>query len=77
MHVLRTQLKLTNELLINSRVILSKHDQSVTCVYASAYGPTSMWGGGVKPSFARMANANYLSRGPAREKKIIMNYIYE
>ena len=24
---------------------------------------------GVKPSFARMANANCLSRGPAREKK--------
>ena len=25
---------------------------------------------GVKPSFARMANENCLSRGPAREKKI-------
>ena len=31
------------------------------------YGTTSIWG--VKPSFARMANANCLSRGPAREKK--------
>ena len=29
---------------------------------------------GVKPSFARMANANCLSRGSAREKKKIMNY---
>ena len=28
---------------------------------------------GVKPSFARMANTNCLSRGPAREKEIIMN----
>ena len=32
------------------------------------YGTTSI-GGGVKPSFARMANANCLSRGPAREEK--------
>ena len=29
---------------------------------------------GVKPSFARMANTNCLSCGPAREKKITMNY---
>ena len=36
------------------------------------YGPTSIWG--VKPSFARMANTNCLSRSPAREKKTIMNY---
>ena len=33
------------------------------------YGTTSIGGGGVKPSFARMANANSLSRGPAREGK--------
>ena len=27
------------------------------------------WGGGVKPCFAQMANANRLSGGPARDKK--------
>ena len=37
-----------------------------------AYGPTSIWG--VKPSFAQIAKTTCLSLGPAREKKIIMNY---
>ena len=31
---------------------------------------------GVKPSFVQIVNTNCLSRGPAREKNIIMNYMY-
>ena len=36
-------------------------------------GQHPLGAGGGKPSFARMASANCLSRGPAREKKKIMN----